>query len=632
MDDRRVVRFGVFEVDLRAGELRKLGMKIRLQQQPFRVLALLLEHAGDVVTREELRQAIWPAGTFVEFNLGVDAAIHRLRSALDDSAESPRFVETLPRRGYRFIAPVEEVLASIATAAPPPPPQTVPVRKNWRLTWIVGLAAVVVLALALASATVRDRVLGRAAAPRIHSLALLPFDNLSGDSAQAYFADGMTEALVTRLGQTEGLRVISHTSVMHYKGTRKTLPEIAQELNVDAVVEGAVLRAGNRVRVTAQLVEASTDQHLWAQTYERDPQDVLSLQDEIAGAIANEVQIRLSASRSSPLPRTRARPVNPEAYELYLRGRAEWNGRTEQGLRRSIEYYQQAIEKDSSYAAAWAGLSDAYASLGQFNFLPRTVTLPKAKAAALRAIQLDEALSEAHIALAYVLLHLDWSWSGSDRESRRAIALNPSNDWAHQSYGHTLAARGQFDAAISEMQRALELDPLSPSKENTLAATLYRAGRYDEALQRFLQVPDPDANSEYRHRRMAAIYERKGRLKEAVAEWLTALRLGGKEEVARSVEREYRASGYAAAKTMYLWGDLRDAERRAQGPYPRPNAFDIAADYAQLGDQDKAFQWLERSFREREGILMFLMVDDRLEALRSDPRFRDLALRVGLGD
>jgi TolB-like protein/DNA-binding winged helix-turn-helix (wHTH) protein/Flp pilus assembly protein TadD len=630
---RRVVRFGEFEVDLRAGELIKQGIKIRLQQQPFRVLALLLEHPGEVVTREDLRQAIWPAGTVVEFDVGLDAAIHKLRSALGDSAEHPRLVETLPRRGYRFIAAVDDAVApeTAQGARPPAEPASTPTPQRRPLVWAGGMAVVAALLLAVNAGGLRVRLLGRSTPPRFHSIAVLPFANLSGDSAQEYFAEGMTEALVTRLGKNEALRVISQTSALHYKGTRETMPAIGRQLNVDVVVEGAVLRVGNRVRVTAQLIEASTDRHLWAETYERDLRDVLDLQDAIARAITNEVQLRLSSSQQGPVASTRARPVDPDAYDLYLRGRAEWNAWNERGSRNGIEYFQQAVQKDPSYAPAWAGLSDAYDALGQFNVLPPRVAWLKARAAAERAIQLDATLSEAHVSLAAVLTH-EWSWAAGEQEVRRAIALNPNNALAHQRYGYALSFRGQFDAAIREMRRALELDPFGPNKQNSLASTLGRAGRYDEALQAYRDVPDPDFNSELRHRRIAAIYDRKGMSREAMAEWLMALRLGGKEEVAASVDSVYRVSGYAVARRAYLWGDIRAAERRAESAYPRPPSFVIATDYAMLGEKDRAIVWLERAFREREGLLMFLTVSPYFEALRSDPRFRDLARRMGLPD
>jgi TolB-like protein/DNA-binding winged helix-turn-helix (wHTH) protein/Tfp pilus assembly protein PilF len=619
---RAVIRFSSFEVDLRAGELRRDGVKIKLQEQPFRVLALLLEHPREVVTREELRQAIWPSTAFGTFDEGIDAAIYKLRNTIGDSAEHPRFIETLPRRGYRFIAPVD---TEVAPALEETARQVT--AKRLRLALAAGLAALAAVLLVLSPWGLRGRWPGRAAAPRIHSLVVLPLRNLSGDATQEYFADGMTEALTTDLGRVTGLRVISSTSAMRYKGTREALPAIARQLNVDAVVEGSVLRAGPRVRITAQLVEAPTDRHLWAGSYERDLTDVLALQDEVARAITNEVRSKLSPPEERRL--AGARQVNPEAYDAYLRGRYEWNAWTEQGLTRSIAYFEQAVQKDSGYAPAWAGLSDAYHLLGLFGFLPQEVALPKVKATALKAIELDETLSEAHVSLSGVRLHLEWSWSATESELRRAIALDPNNAMAHQYHGYVLSAMSRFDAAVAEMRRALELDPLSPNKLNSLAATLYRAGRYDEALRYFRAVPDPDANSETRHRRMAAIYERKQMHREAIAELLTALTLAGKRDVAAVLEREYRTSGYAEAKRAFLRADLRESERRARNPYPRPLAFHIAADYALLGERDKAFEWLDAAVRARDGNLGYLKVDDRFEALRSDPRFTALVRRLG---
>lgn len=621
------IRFESFEVDLRAGELRRLGTKIKLQQQPFRALTLLLEHPGDVVTRDELREALWPGASFGSFDEGLDATIHKLRTALGDSAEHPRFVETLPRRGYRFIA-------AIASAAPPvsaaPALPAAPPASSRRKVLMIAAAVLAGAVLLVGSGGLRQRLRGGAIPPRINSIAVLPLANLSGDSTQEYFAEGMTEALITTLGKTLPIRVISNTSAMRFKGSRATLPEIGRRLHVDAVIAGGVLMADRRVRVTAQLVETATDRHLWAESYERDLRDVLNLQDQIARAVANEIQVRVTSSEPAPTASSRQRPVDPDAYDVYLRGRAELFGRTEQGIKRSIEDFQQVIQKDPSFAPAWAGLSDAYQFMGQFSYLPPKVAWPKAKAAALRALQLDERLSEAHVSLAPVLLHDGWSRAGPERELRRAIALNPSNAWAHQAYGYFLSGRRQFDSALAEMHIALDLDPLAPNKQNSLAATYYRAGRYDEALRLFRDIPDPDANSEFRHRRMAAIYERQGNLGDAVAELVIASRLGGKEAVATAAERAYRTSGYAAARTAYLRGDLQAMQRRLQGGYPRPPSYDIAADYALLGDGERALQWLERAFREQEGSLVSLAVDDRFEALQSDARFRDLERRLGV--
>jgi TolB-like protein/Tfp pilus assembly protein PilF len=486
------------------------------------------------------------------------------------------------------------------------------------------LIAILALFVALDIGGLRRRLLTTGTPRKIQSIAVLPLENLSGDPSQEYFADGMTEALITDLGKMEELRVISRTSTMHYKGTHKTLPQIGRELNVDAVVEGAVMRSGNRVRITAQLVQAASDRHLWAESYERDLRDVLTLQDEVARTIANEVKIKLSPQEQIRL--ASARPVDPEALEAYLKGRYEWNKWSEEGLKKSIEYFEQAIQKDANYAQAWAGLSDAYQFLSLWDSSPAEVAMPKAKAAALKAVDLDDTLSDAHVALSGVL----WPYERSvaEKEVQRAIALNPNNAWAHQLYGYQLSSVARFDEAIAEMKRALELDPLAPNKHQSLAATLYRAGRYDEALQLFHEVPDPDANSERRHRFNAAIYERKGLQKEAIAEWLTALRFAGEKDLAEQVERKYVSSGYSEAKKTFLWGDIKEKQKtRARNGFGQTGW--IAADYALLGEKNKAFEWLDKGFREG-GIAWDLKVSDDFKLLRSDPRFQDLVRRMGL--
>jgi tetratricopeptide (TPR) repeat protein len=380
------------------------------------------------------------------------------------------------------------------------------------------------------------------------------------------------------------------------------------------------------VRVTTQLVEASTDRHIWAQSYERDLGDVLALQDDLARAVAAEVKIKLS-----PAERTRlvnARPVNPEAYDAYLKGRHEWNEWTEEHLQKSVEDFEQAVRKDPGYAPAWAGLSDAYSLLALFDYLPQQVGVERSKTAALKALDLDDTLSEAHVSFANARLW-ELSWSAAEKELRRAISLDPNNAMAHQWYGYLLSALSRFDEAIAEMKHARELDPLSPNKQNSLAGTLYRAGRYDEALEQFREVPDPDANSEFRHRRMAAIYERKGMWTESMNELVIALKYGGKKELAVSVQGKFISSGYATAKQTFLWGDLREMQKRYK--YGSPSvAFAVAEDYALLGEQNKALEWLEKALRERDKSLMYIQVDDRLEGLRSDPRFVEMARRIGL--
>lgn len=619
------VCFGAFEVDLRSGELRKHGMKIKLHQQPFQVLAMLLEHRGEIVTREQLREGLWPADTFVAFDKGLDTAIHRLRSALGDSADSPRFVETLPRRGYRFIAPVVQQPVQEATREPQ---STAPSARPSQLRFLASVCALVLLiVIGLAVSKLRSKFSAAHAPRRLSSLVVLPLVNMSGDPAQDYFADGMTDELTIDLGRIPGFRVIARTSAVFYKGSRKTPSQIAQELNVDAVVEGAVLRSGNRVRITTELVEASTNRQLWAQSYERDLGDVLALQNEVAPSIATEVKITLSPQERTRL--VQGRRVNPQAYEAYLNGLYEWNKWTEKGLRSSVEYFEKAIQADPAYAPAWAGLSDAYGLLRRFRYLPDRASLETSRQAALKALELDDTLSEAHIALATISLE-EWSWAAAEGEMRRAIELDPNNATAHQWYGYLLRAQGRYEESIVEMRIAQELDPLTPNKRQSLGANLYVAGHYDEALQEFLKVPDGDANSQRRHRLMAEIYERKGMEREALAELLKMMQLANKPELAASVEREYFLSGYAKAKKNFLSLQVKDARLRAANPDSPPLAFEIAGYYASLGLNETALEWLNRAFRERDEALIYLKADDRFESLRFDPRFKDLVRRLGL--
>jgi TolB-like protein/DNA-binding winged helix-turn-helix (wHTH) protein len=628
----RVKEFGIFELDLQRVELRKQGVKVKLQEQPLKILQLLLEHPGEIISRKELRSHIWPEDTFVQFDQGLYSAMARLRDALGDTSESPRYIETVARRGYRFIAQVRLMGGTANSERPTESQQEEAERKTVTLRRLAAslVAGLIGGALLLAVVLIFDvagaREWLRARTTPIRSIAVLPLENLSGDPQQEYFVDGMTEALITDLGKIGELRVISRTSAMHYKGTRKTLPEIARELNVDAVIEGAVLRSGDRVRITAQLVQAANDRHLWAESYERDLRDVLALQDEVARDIANDIKIKLTPQEQARL--ASGRRVDPEAHEAYLRGRYEWNKWTEEGLKKGVEYFERAIQKDPAYAQAWAGLSDTYQFLSLWDSWPAQVAMPKAKAAALKAVDLDDTLSDAHVALSGVLWPHERSWSAAENELQRAIALNPNNAWAHQAYGYQLSSVARFDEAIAEMKRSLELDPLAPNKQHSLAATLYRAGRYDEALQHFREVPDPDANSERRHRFIAAICERKGMQKEAIAEWLTALRFSGQKELAEQVERKYVSSGYSKAKKTCLWGDIKEKqEKRARNGFGQADW--IAVDYALLGEKNKAFEWLDKGFQEGS-IAWDLKVSDHYELLRSDPRFGELLRHLNL--
>ena len=495
----RVLRFGTFEVDLQAGELRKYGLKIKLQEQPFKILAMLLQNPGEVVLREQVREKLWAADTFVDFEHALNRAVNRLREALGDSADSPRFVETLPRRGYRFIAPVSDAAAasphastarepSAATRPFPPlaiekPAAEMPpisaARPRVQRVWVaVGVFAVLLISLAGLDITgCRQRLLARAVAPRIESIAVLPLENLSGDPEQEYFADGMTDALITNLAQISSLRVISRTSVMGYKGTRKPLQAIGRELNVEAVLEGTVVRFPQRVRITSQLVHAPTGRLLWAKSYERNESDLISLQADVARAIVTEIGIKLTPREQLRL--AKARPLSPEAYEAYLRGRYFWNNRTEISIKRGIEYFEQAIQKDPDCAQAFAGLADSYSVLGFYGMLRPNDAFPKSKAAALRALEIDDTLAEAHTALASNHFNYDWDWSGAEREFKRAIELNPNYGLAHVWYGLFLRAMGREAEWLNELRRIHEVDPLSP-----LSSSGYLArGQYDSAIE-----------------------------------------------------------------------------------------------------------------------------------------------------
>ncbi len=632
-----VVRFGTYEVSFQSGEVRKAGVRIRVQQQPLKLLEALLEHPGTVVTREELRSRVWPDESFGDFDQAVNIAIAKLRSALGDSAENPRYIETLPKRGYRFIADVSFVdtdgrirrpeSASADSTGPEPGRQlqgngpAVPARRRLRTTRRIIIALAVALSLTIVSVLlVRSR--GHRATA-IRSLAVLPLDNLSGDAAQNYFADGMTDELITDLAQISALRVISRTSVMVYKGARKPLPQIARELNVDAVVEGTVLRAGDQVRITAQLIDASTDKHLWSQSYEGQLRDTLALQDRVARAIAEQIQINLTPREQAALKSVRV--VNPEAYESYLKGRYFWNKRTAEGLRVALAYFNQAIEEDPNYAQAYSGLADTYALLGDWQYAVMTPAEanPKAKAAALKAVELDSALGEAHNSLAFALDGFDWDLDSGGKEFRRAIELNPGYATAHHWYAWHLALLGQYDQAIAEMKKAESLDPLSLIINADLAELLVLAHSYDESIRLSRKTIEMDPNFAMAHNQLAQAYLQQHRYEEAVAELQKAVQLsGGSPTCIANLARAYALSGQRS-KAVKLLNELK-----ARSTPGYSHASEVAVIYVSLGEMDEAMNWLERGYAERfnPGVL----IRPGFDPLRSDPRFVNLAHRVGL--
>jgi TolB-like protein/DNA-binding winged helix-turn-helix (wHTH) protein/Tfp pilus assembly protein PilF len=607
------IRFGVFEVDLRAGELRKQGLKVRLEEKPFQVLALLLEHPAEVITREELQQRLWAADTFVDFDRGLNTAIHKLREALDDSANTPRFVETLPRRGYRFIAPVERQEQAVPKS-----------RTRVRAYWIAALAVVALVAmlLGLNVSGLRDRLLGRPAPGQITSIAVLPLENLSGDPEQEYFVDGMHEELILALAKIGALKVISRTSTMQYKEARKPLPEIAQELGVDGVIEGSVRRAGNQVRITVQLIDARTEKHLWADTYQQELRDILALQSEVARAIASEIKIVVAPAEEARLASTRR--VGADVYDLYLMGRYYSALPTEERLEKGIEYFRQAIDLDPTYAPAYAKLSSCYSDLSLFGYRPPQDMYPKAKVAALKARELDDALTEAHIALGAINLRFDWDWQGAEREFKQALELNPNSVDALYMYNEYLVLTGRFDEGIAANKRAIELDPLSPSMSVNLGWSYFKARRYDDAIAQFKKTLELAPNFFPAHMQLAWSYAVKGMHTEAIAEAEKALAYAPANApvLLGSLAWVYAVVG-RRAKALELLSELNDL---AAPGYAEP--VNLAFGYAGLGEKDLAFEWLRRGYEERSTNMIFLKVEPLLDSLRDDPRFQDLLRRL----
>jgi TolB-like protein len=466
-------------------------------------------------------------------------------------------------------------------------------------------------------------LLSKTGAQRIRSLAVLPLENLSNDTGQEYFADGMTEQLITDLAQISALKVISRTSVMQYKGALKPLPQIAQELGVDAVVEGSVQRSGDRVRITAQLIDARADQHLWARSYERDLRDVLALQDEVAQAIANELKITL-ASQGQPRP-AGARPVDPKAYEAYLKGRYHSSKRTEKEVKESIEHFHQAIEKNPNYAPAYSGMADAYALLGYRGELPSNEALSKGKPAALKAVELDDSLAEAHASLAFIAETLEWDWPTAEREYKRALELNPGYAAAHNWYAGYLMYLGRFEEGIAEAKRARELDPLSLAINNALGGRLLLAGQENEALEQIRKTLEMDPTFAPAHNQLGWAYLKEGKNEQAVAEFRKALALSGSDP------NESIDLGYAYAvmgKRDEAKKILATLKRKRERSFVSPAGLAIVS--GALNDKDEAFAWLNKAYELRDPQLTYLKVGPKFAPLRSDPRFQDLLRRMGL--
>ncbi len=578
-----VIRFGAFELDVANGELRKAGVSLKIHPQPFRVLLLLAEHPGQAVLREEIQRCLWGDNTFVDFERGINFCVNQIRAALGDDADKPQYVETLPRRGYRFIAPVK--IAATASFA----------------------------------AIDEGITSGRRANQGFRSLAVLPFENLSGDPAQDYFADGTTEALITELGKIGALRVISRQSMMQYKNTKKSVPQIAAELKVDGVVEGSVLRVGDRVRVSAQLIEADPERHLWANSYERQVRDVLALHGEMARTIAKEIKVILTPQEETRLAGARA--LSPAANEAYFRGRYFLERRTKENLEKALADFQQAVALDPTFAPAFASLSEAYLSLVLYEPTHQTELLAKARSASLKALELDDSQSAAHYTLAVDHL-FNWDWSGAELRYRRAIEVNPSNASAHWWYADLLIFQGRMTEAETELRRAEELNPVSLEIYGAVTAFLYYARRYDEFMAHCQGWFKRDPSVEWKyHHCLGAAYVQMGRREEAIAELQEALK--------SSTMFEHTATELANA--LAVAGKREEAlkvlDRVEYVPW---KTFGAALVQAGLGENDEAFHSLEKAIELRAPLVILLKMDPRFDSLHEDPRFQGLLRRMNL--
>ncbi len=661
----RRVRTGLFEIDLSSGEVQKNGRRLPLQEQPFRVLAMLLEHPGEVVTREQLQARLWPADTYVGFDEGLNTAIRKLRVVFGDSADNPRFVETVPRRGYRFIAPVSEAPTNQAPeqvdtkangsgehgeagrpafaesgqagSIPGLPLPTSTVRPWWpKVRFCVATAVVLILAgvtYLLMRPHRSSTSAATAGAQKRVMLAILPFQNLSQDPGQEYFSDGLTEETITDLGQLspEKLGVIARTSAMVYKHTNKTVGQIGRELGVDYILEGSVRREGGKARISAQLIRVSDQTHLWAENYDRQLTDLLDIESELGKTIAQQVQVNLTPQRQMAL--SKIRTVDPEAYDLYLKGRYYWNQRTAAGMKESIGYFQQATAKDANFALAYAGLADAYNISDILGTYSAQESLPRARAAAEKAIQLDPSLAEAHAALGMEKSHYEFDFPGAEREFLKAIELNPNSAYAHLFYSNCyLLPMGRTAEAIAENKKALELDPLSLPINNFMGMTYYFAGDYDKAYRQFEHTIQMDPTFPLAHDYFSWLLAMMGRYEQAIEENQKSELLSGKspEQAAADAAGALEAFKAGGARGFWQW-NLNDALRLLKRGDGSIRASEMSAAYAMAGDKDKAFEWLDKAYDERDGQdITLLKCEPQWKNLRGDPRFSAFLRRLGL--
>jgi TolB-like protein/DNA-binding winged helix-turn-helix (wHTH) protein/Flp pilus assembly protein TadD len=619
-----------FELDWRAYELRISGQSARLSRIPMELLCLLAERQGELVTRDEIVERIWGKKVFVDTDNSINAAVRKLRQVLGDDPENAQFVQTVTGRGYRFIAPVvRPAVESSVSSGPVVPLLVLPQlgsrsRPKWVL--VVGLALTLIAILYFYFWRVRQTS-AESPQPRL-MLAVLPFENFTGDPSQDYFSDGLTEEMISQLGNLDPkhLGVIARTSVMHYKHTQAPLDQIGKELGIQYVLEGSVRRDSEKVRITAQLIQVKDLSHVWARQYDRELSSLITLQGEIAQQVANEIQITLGNREHMEPQVVNQPPLNPgifEAYDLYLKGRYFWNKRTPQAFEQAIDYFQQAVAKNPSDARSYAGLADSYALMSGYRLTPQTETMPKARVAALRALELNGELAEAHTSLALISENYDWDWQKAETEFRRAIQLNPNYATAHEWYAEYLAYQGRFAEAFAESERARQLDPLSLIIAADDGAILYYSRQYDMAIAKFRAVQEMEPNF-FRARMVDAAYIEKGRFKDAIADVETWT--GPEDEPWRLMMMTciYSRSGDQARASTEAEKLFQVYKNRIMDPSP------ILFAYIAIGNKDEAFKWLERAYVQHSNLLTSMKVNPFYDSLRDDPRFSDLMRRVKL--
>jgi TolB-like protein/DNA-binding winged helix-turn-helix (wHTH) protein/Tfp pilus assembly protein PilF len=613
------------------------------------LLMLLLERQGMVLTREELKEKLWPSDTFVEFDVGLNTAVKKLRGALNDSAENPRFVETVPRVGYRFVAPASvarpesasvvdpevavpageessESMASAVASRDAAPQSRLPSKHvvptfNRRLSLLVWVALAVVVLLTGFALRLRFKSALATQPGSIQSIAVLPLQNLSADPSQEYLAEGVTDEIITDLAKLAGPRVISRTSAVQYKGTHKTIPEIARELHVSAVLEGSVERSGDRMRVRVQLIDATTDRHLWAEAYDRQLSDVLILEAELAQDIARQIQVRLTPQQQQALAQNRV--LNPEAFQDYLQGRHYWALRTSQSLTTAIDYFNRAIQEDPSDARGYAGLAQCYIVLPMMAKTSQTEAYQKARDAAVKALALDSSLAEARLAIAEVKLYGDWDFAGAENEFKKTLDLNPNYSTGHQWYGEFLSLMARHPEAIRELQTAVALDPLSPVVHLQFGNTLQQARQYDQALDQYHEALKIDPKFPLPFHAMYWAYRRQGKFAESIEPLRAALQSWDAENDWIALVDQLPAAYAKGGRTGYLRQCVK-IDEHSERPW-----FYLARDYADLGNREAALAALNKSYENRHLEVLWLLVDPELDPLRSDPRFRQLIGRIG---